>query len=214
MGRFHADGRWKLLRPGWVFIYRPGELHRIEARSARWHYCWVTFDHPSILDWLAGFGLTRRAHQAGPCPEHWFHEIAAELRRGTVEGARRAAGLAHGLLADAAHGTSAAAASPLAAAAADWMRCNHADPGVGIAELAGALGVHRSTLFRQFRAAHGLNPAAFLHNLRMQRGLALLRETLAPVAEVARAGGFNDPNYFARAVRRATGMSPTEFRNS
>ncbi|AHF90419.1 AraC family transcriptional regulator [Opitutaceae bacterium TAV5] len=213
-GEFRVDDGWTSLEPGRIFIYRPGDTHHLRAVSDFWRYCWVTFDHADCVRWFDAFGLGGRLHQAGPCPETVFLEITAALREYTAEGERRAAHLAHALLLAASAKTSPSAPDSLPARARALMDRLFTDPAVGVTELAERLRVHRSTLFRRFAASHGLKPSTYLHNLRVQHGLALLRETGAPIHEVALASGFADANYFSRAIREATGLSPREFRNS
>lgn len=211
-GEFFDGKHWVGLKPGEVFIYRPGEVHRLRATSPVWHYYWVTLDHEESSRWVDGFGLTGRKHQAGKCPVEYFEKIGRALRDGTAEGERQAAQLVHALLMEAATTTGQALPGSLAMRAMAVMNQSFADPGFSVAELSERMGIHRSTLFRQFIAVHGLKPSTYLHNLRVQRGLGLLREKQIPIHEVAEAAGFSDANYFARVIREVTGMSPREFR--
>src|SRR5690606_11463835 len=97
VGHFQIDGKKITAQQGDLFLYYPGDCHIIKADSPEWTYCWVTFDHPDILQWIRGFGLTERLHHAGPCPEALFHQIAEALRNCTPEGELQAAHLAHAL---------------------------------------------------------------------------------------------------------------------
>ena len=53
---------------------------------------------------------------------------------------------------------------------------------------------------------------AYQTALRMARARQLLDRTAAPVAEIAREVGYEDPFYFSRRFQRHHGMSPTQFR--
>jgi AraC-like DNA-binding protein len=48
----------------------------------------------------------------------------------------------------------------------------------------------------------------------MARAARLLQSTELTVIEIALSLGFADPNYFAKAFRRAFDVSPSEFRQS
>lgn len=211
-GELHSEEGWTPLEPGGVYIYRPGDTHHLRAVSDWWRYYWLTFDHADSARWLAGFGLAGRVHEAGACPRSVFEEIAQALREGAAEGERKAAHLAHALLMAASARTGPVEPGSLSAKAKTLMERRFTDPKVGVDMLAAQLRVHRTTLFRQFVASYGQKPSAYLHNLRVQRGLTLLRESASPIHEVARASGFADANYFSRAIREATGLSPSEFR--
>jgi AraC-like DNA-binding protein len=211
-GAFKVDGEWIPVRPGDIFIYRPGEYHELKSEAEQWRYGWITFDHADADRWLEGFGLTNRLHQAGECPVELLEEIAEQLLTCLPEGERRAASLAHDLLVNASSGATKSKESSPANHAKKRMDASYADPLFGISEIAKELKIHRTTLFRLFHQQFGLTPSRYLQNLRMQKALSMLRESSEPIQEVGRLCGFRDANYFSRSVRRATGMSPREFR--
>ena len=68
---------------------------------------------------------------------------------------------------------------------------------------------HLRELFRQ---QVGSSPLKYQHDLRMQRALRLLEEPHLSLAQIARACGFSDPEYFARRFRRYHQMSPGQLR--
>ena len=70
----------------------------------------------------------------------------------------------------------------------------------------------RSNLMRVFRKATGQTPIEYLIRLRIQRAMAMLRNTDLNITEVALETGFNDSNYFTRQFRRVIGESPRDFR--
>ena len=70
----------------------------------------------------------------------------------------------------------------------------------------------RSNLMRVFRAATGQSPIEYLLRLRIQKAMALLRNTDLTITEIAMEVGFNDSNYFTRQFKRVQGSSPTRFR--
>jgi AraC family L-rhamnose operon transcriptional activator RhaR len=81
-----------------------------------------------------------------------------------------------------------------------------------LGDLAEQLSIAEAYLVRRFKAATGLPPMAWLNRLRAERAAALLLRTDAPVAEIGRAVGWEDPNYFARRFRAHFGLSATDYR--
>jgi len=72
----------------------------------------------------------------------------------------------------------------------------------------------RSNLMRVFRKATGQTPIEYLIRLRIQRAMALLRNSTLSVTEIAFEVGFKDSNYFTRQFRRVLGQSPRSFRQA
>lgn len=62
------------------------------------------------------------------------------------------------------------------------------------------------------RAQAGKSPQAVLEELRMTEAKRLLADSDAPIKQIATVLGYQDPAYFTRAFRRATGQSPRGFR--
>ncbi|MFT3925044.1 MAG: AraC family transcriptional regulator [Myxococcales bacterium] len=77
--------------------------------------------------------------------------------------------------------------------------------------VARALGVSERSLQRHL-AKHGTTFAEVLNETRREVACAYLREPRWSITEVAFLLGFEDASSFARAFRRWTGSSPTEFR--
>lgn len=78
--------------------------------------------------------------------------------------------------------------------------------------LARVAGMSRAHFVRRFAAAYGVAPSDHVLARRMDRVERLLLATEMKVAEIAKAAGFADPNYLAKAFRRHRGVSPLEFR--
>jgi AraC-like DNA-binding protein len=67
-------------------------------------------------------------------------------------------------------------------------------------------------LARAFRTRFDTSLYEHVHRARVLKGLRLLRRTGANVADVARAVGFRSKATFYRAVMRATGQTPAQYR--
>ncbi|MFI2365000.1 helix-turn-helix domain-containing protein [Promicromonospora sp. NPDC019610] len=72
--------------------------------------------------------------------------------------------------------------------------------------------VSPSHFSRSFRAAFGETPHRYLQRRRLERAMALLRNTATPVTEIALQVGSNSLGTFSRTFRDVVGVSPTEYR--
>jgi LacI family transcriptional regulator len=82
----------------------------------------------------------------------------------------------------------------------------------GVDALARRCFVSRATLLRRFREHRGRTPAEEIRQGRLRRAIELIEGTHLPMAEVAVAAGFGLQSALSRAVRQATGRTPTECR--
>ncbi|MGO2251129.1 MAG: AraC family transcriptional regulator [Raoultella ornithinolytica] len=89
----------------------------------------------------------------------------------------------------------------------DHLACN-----TGLDELAEISGIDRFRLSRQFKAAFGQTPHAYLVRLRLRTARRLLAGGLA-VSQVAAETGFADQSHLGRWFRRAYRMSPVAFQS-
>lgn len=220
--RYHRQGSTFTAGPGTGFHYTAGEAHQIEAATSSVSYHWLTFDGPRAGLELDGLHNGPAARSLGRCPVELFEDLQAAIPEPDIATELRCAALGYRIFL---HYTvpvispptgnenrSPVRAADPASRALLILQQRFADPDFSIEQIASALQCHRATLFRQFRTRHRMSPVAYLQRLRTREGLRLLRETAAPVAEVALQCGFRDPAYFARVIRRATGESPSRVR--
>ncbi len=80
------------------------------------------------------------------------------------------------------------------------------------AELAQECHLSRRHFFRLFRQTTGMSVADYATHRRIDRAKTLLRRQDLVVKQVAYQCGFQTPSAFSAAFRRATGMTPREYR--
>ena len=78
--------------------------------------------------------------------------------------------------------------------------------------IASAIHVSPFVLIRQFKSAVKTTPHAYLVKCRLAEAHRLLRDERVSVADIATQVGIVDANYFARFFKRASGLSPTDYR--
>jgi AraC-like DNA-binding protein len=78
--------------------------------------------------------------------------------------------------------------------------------------LAQVSAVSEAHFARQFKQAFGLPPHRYLLTRRLERAVAMLRDTDLPITEIALATGWNSLGTFGRVFRDITGESPGALR--
>jgi AraC-like DNA-binding protein len=79
-------------------------------------------------------------------------------------------------------------------------------------DLARAAGLSRAHFSREFRAAFGESPHAYLLTRRLERAAALLRTTDNSVADICFSVGLQSVGSFTTSFTRTYGRSPTAYR--
>lgn len=115
------------------------------------------------------------------------------------------------------HDAAFAGAKPQAAFAPEMTRVlSHIEANLGsdlrVEALAQVSGLSRAHFVRRFAAEVGVPPSDHVFARRMDRVERLLTASEMKIADIARATGFADANYLAKAFRRHRKMSPMEFR--
>lgn len=85
---------------------------------------------------------------------------------------------------------------------------------ISVEELAKQSGYSVSRFSHLFKEVIGTAPHLYLADLRMEKAKDLLINTHYTVAEIGRAVGFADQNYFSRFFKKKIGVSPSEYREN
>ena len=94
----------------------------------------------------------------------------------------------------------------------DRYLSQHLAEDLGTGELCRAFGYSRTAMYRMFRDFYGETILEHVTRLRVARAKTLLREGEEKVFRVAALVGFSDYNYFIKVFKRATGLSPLQYR--
>jgi AraC-like DNA-binding protein len=95
--------------------------------------------------------------------------------------------------------------------ARDAMDRSFADA-LDIAALADSVHLSRAHFIRSFKETFGETPHRYLQRRRIERAMALLRETRRSVTEICFDVGFSSLGSFSRTFREVVGESPREYR--
>ena len=80
-----------------------------------------------------------------------------------------------------------------------------------IDDIAKAVGVSRSHLYRVFMGSVSQSPIDYLTNYRINEACYLLRNSQLSIAEIAVSVGFFDQFYFSRVFKKIKGVPPSKF---
>jgi AraC family transcriptional regulator len=85
---------------------------------------------------------------------------------------------------------------------------------LSLGDVARAVGVHPVHLATVFRRCFGRTVGEYVRHLRVEFACRALVRSDGPLVGIALAAGFTDQSHFCREVKRATGMTPTQYRRS
>jgi YesN/AraC family two-component response regulator len=84
---------------------------------------------------------------------------------------------------------------------------------ITLEELAHRFFICKEHISRSFKKQYGMNLFDYISMLRIEKAKVLMLETLCSIEEIAVKAGFSNGNYFSKAFRRQTGISPSEYRS-
>jgi len=210
-GIMEFAGKTRALKQNQAALYYPNMRHHWHADRQDWEFYWLTIDGPFAASMTAAFGLEAEVYDAGNAPVDLFKKLLKLAGQTTKQAELRASAIAFNILTRAA-GSHADQTDELVNTALKRMHEQCALPALNVKTLISELGISRAVFTERFHAAMGMTPGAYLERLRLQNALALLKQELLTIAEVASHCGYTDANYFSRVIRRTTGRSPLKFR--
>lgn len=97
--------------------------------------------------------------------------------------------------------------------AVDFISENYERP-ISVMEIADALRISRSYLYRIFMKHMGQSPKAYLENYRIKQACILLKKTSLSVNQIAGLVGYEDQLYFSKVFRKRMNLSPRIYRHA
>ncbi len=86
------------------------------------------------------------------------------------------------------------------------------DEKLKIEDIASAVNLSYIVFLEKIKSIVGMTAKNFVQTMRMQRAEELIAKSKENFSQIAYAVGFTDPKYFGKCFRKATGMSPSEYR--
>ena len=89
----------------------------------------------------------------------------------------------------------------------------HLGEKLNMVQLSDNMGYNKNYLSTKFGREVGMSISEYLTQLRMERAKIYLRSTDKPIQQISDELGFNSISYFSAQFRKATGQTPSEYRN-
>ena len=83
---------------------------------------------------------------------------------------------------------------------------------MSVDEIADHVKMSKYYFCREFRRETGYTVVRYINNVRAREAERLLKQTDAPVQEIARSCGYENLSYFTRTFKSVTGKTPSETR--
>ena len=96
----------------------------------------------------------------------------------------------------------------------DVLTMAHTDAEFGPNELARALFISRTVLYRKIGELTGVTVAAFINDFRLNQGHDLLLQSDLAIKDIAYRVGFNSADYFSKCYREKFGQTPSKVRKN
>jgi AraC-like DNA-binding protein len=211
------------LEQGFAFLVKTGTDHRyyLPEDSPLWEFMFITLIGNEALECWSFVHS-----QAGPVVPfaqdsaviRTLKHIYAEASKKAITNGFKAAGLAAQFLMDVYQDVKYKRTPPETwpesiVLAVKLMEENYAEID-SIEQLSRTLGLSKYKFSRLFHKTTGLTAVQYLTKIRMEKAMELLRNTKLNLREIARRTGYANDNYFNKAFRKLTGVSPGQFRSS
>ena len=219
-GSYRVGGQSYALAPGDLFLAKPGQRISYTADAKEpWEYCWVGFNGAcaSRLVQQAPFTDSQPCHHCADArPMREALDQIYNARGTEPQDEARMTGCLYlflALLMKEAQETmprAGATGSQYVLAAVKYIQFNYSHD-ISVDDIAKAVGVSRSHLYRVFMTAVGQSPIDYLTAYRVDEACALLKNTNLSIAEIAVSVGFFDQFYFSRVFKKVKGMPPSRY---
>lgn len=201
------------LGPNQVIITYPKSHvgYRVDKECS---YCSISLDGPLISTIALSFGLGEGLYNASEPPIEIFKQLKDVIQNPSKSNELKCSELAYKILSYTSEHIQEKNSEALIERAISIIHKNWSQTSFNLNKLSDTLGTHASNLSKMFKKSEGITPIEYLTNCRIQNAVALLRNSDNPIMEIAKASGYDDPNYFSRLIKQQYGMTPTEIREN
>ena len=94
----------------------------------------------------------------------------------------------------------------------EFLEANMSNQELEIENLAEHLFMSRTVFYRKLKSITGLTPVEFVREIRLKRAIQLMESDDYTISQVAYMTGFRAPKYFSKVFKKATGLTPSEYK--
>ena len=92
-----------------------------------------------------------------------------------------------------------------------WLEENVSDAEVTVDQLAGYVGMGRTSMYNKIKGLTGKSPVELIQDFRLEKATYYLKSGQYSVSETCYKVGFSDPGYFSRSFKKHFGISPVDY---
>jgi AraC-like DNA-binding protein len=212
-GYFELNNKKYMVRPGDIWYYPAGSDHYFYPAKQNFHYRWLTIEGLTASSLFETVGLPFGVSFAGKCPEELFAKLELLINQSTKDKRLELLACGFEIITKAAiGGKRKTIKSNYVNEAKDMLDENFGNSKFNIKILANILHVNRVQLSRDFAKQFGVTISGYLQNLRLQKGLALLKNSQLSIMEIAKLCGYSSSDYFGKVILEATGKKASLYR--
>ena len=218
-GYFTAGAETYEIGAGQAFIIFEGE--RVEYHADRenpWSYVWIDFSGEAATELLSKTGFSKEKRVTPVMETEGFLQIFERLREPATTDSEKLMRLSvfFELVAKISKYFPSEnrkdEEQSVAEIAKRLIGRNFTSSECRVEKIAEIVDISRSQLYRSFMDEFGSSPKAYIDTLRVDLARKLLTRTDMSVSEISYSVGYSEPLYFSTAFRKATGLSPSDFR--
>lgn len=216
-GRLKVNDSEYILKEGSIFYLPPALPHEYMPHSAEWNTRWLVFRGGHADDMMKRMGFDGCVVCDAPVSDRMtnlFSQIMSCAKE-PVNGGERSSPLLYEFIMLAREhmltGPSDDIKNMMTERAISYID-KHYSEDIALDELAELSGVSAQYFCRVFHGCTGMRPVEYINNKRVSEAKLLLVSGNMKISDIALKVGFRDNNYFGIVFRRATGISPREFR--
>ncbi len=220
-GYFTAGGITYEIGAGQAFIIYEGE--RVEYHADKltpWSYVWIDFSGEAASALISKTGFSDQNRVTPVMDTEAFLSIFRRLRELATTDAEKLVRLSvfFELIAEFSkkfpREDTKDKREGVAEIAKRLINANFTSTECRVEKIAEIVDISRSQLYRIFMDKFDASPKAYIDTLRIDLAKRLLAESDMTVSEISYSVGYGEPLYFSTAFRKASGMSPKEFRKT
>jgi AraC-like DNA-binding protein len=95
-----------------------------------------------------------------------------------------------------------------------YMESHYGESDLSVATLAARAGISEVYFRKLFRVHYGIAPIQYIKSVRMKKAKEFLKYPFFTIEECAAQSGFASEQYFCREFKKATGLTPLQYRNN
>lgn len=219
-GRYTCDGKTFELKAGDMFLIKPSQVvHYIADEQDPWEYYWVGFNGTYAQRATSHLPFSEARPVYAPknfeaCKEY-LYQIYAHSGNAMSNSVAMVGYLYLFLAALIEEGRRLSPAQPATQSsyvidAIKFIQFNYSTD-ISVDDIANAVGISRSHLYRVFISNLGQSPIDYLTEYRINEACNLIKNTNLSISQIAVSVGFFDQFYFSRVFKKIKNVPPSKY---